>query len=278
MKSVMIEMHEIWLETMMAGFMSSGEKKEQLFDFAAIFFRHFTWLENELIEIGEAYNYDRNMMSVQAERLSDLLHRIIKKLGALDLQLESSPDRELAHRISSDIRYITGVMMKMKDERVEAFNRALKYPGVALSEEATKAFTRFLFEESYKEYELILIYNYLKAHSDDAYLNRIFQILIDESHFHFKSFGNMMAKMGILSVPRIVMKELYQVEDVVQFLKDGIEEELAAKEECRALSEAVGKDSAELAAFFDFINMQEDYHITLMKDALQHYTKKETDV
>ena len=278
MKTVMIKMHEVWLETMMAGFMSSGEKKEQLFDFANIFFRHFTWLENELIVTDESYNYDRDMINVQVEKLSDLLHQIVKNLNELDLQLASSADRDLAQRISSDIYYIKNVMMKMEDERVEAFNRKLQYPGVTLSPEATQAFTRFLFEESYKEYELILIYNYLKGHSDDAYLNRIFQILIDESQFHFKSFGNMMAKMGILTVPRIVMKELYQVEDVVQFLKEGIEEELAAKEECRALSEAVAKDSAELAAFFDFINFQENYHISLMKDALAYYTKKETDV
>ena len=83
----------------------------------------------------------------------------------------------------------------------------------------------------------------------------------------------MMAKMGILSVPRMVMKELYQVEDIVRFLKNGIEEEMAAKEECKTLSEAVMKESQELASFFDFINRQEDYHITLMKDALNYYTK-----
>jgi rubrerythrin len=118
-----------------------------------------------------------------------------------------------------------------------------------------------------------MIYNYLKAHSDDAYMNRIFQILIDESFFHLKSFGDMQAKMGLLAVPRIVMKELYQVEDVVQFLKDGINEELAAKEECKKLSEAVAKDSPELEKFFDFINHQENYHISLMEDALKHFAK-----
>ena len=83
----------------------------------------------------------------------------------------------------------------------------------------------------------------------------------------------MQAKMGLLGVPRIVMKELYQVDDVVQFLKDGINEELAAKEECKKLSEAVAKDSPELEKFFDFINHQENYHISLMEDALKHFTK-----
>jgi hypothetical protein len=82
------------------------------------------------------------------------------------------------------------------------------------------------------------------------------------------------AKMGILAVPRIIMKELYQVDDVVQFLHDGIDEELAAKEECKKLSEAVAKDSPELERFFDFINHQENYHIALMKDALAHFAKE----
>ena len=273
MKSVMIKTHEVWLETIMAAFMSSGENKVRLFDFADILFRHFTWLENELIMIGEEYTYDRSALHVQVTHLSELLQHIVKKFSDIDLQLAGSPDRNLAHRISSDLHYMRDVMLKMKDERVEAFNKELHYPGAVLSEDATKAFTRFLFEESYKEYELILIYNYLRAHSNDAYINRIYQILIEESQYHFKSFGNMMAKMGILSVPRIVLKELYQVTDIVKFLNGGIEEELAAKEECRMLSEAVAKDSKELANFFDFINRQENYHIELMKDALAYYTK-----
>jgi hypothetical protein len=272
-KNIMIKTHELWLETYMAAFMSSGETKEQLFEFAEIMFRHFTWLEDELIKINESYSYDRDHLNVQVDYLSELLHFIVKEINDLDLQLTASPDRELAHRMSSDLRYIAGVMMKMKDQRITAFSKELHYPGIALSEEATKAFTRFLFEESYKEYELIMIYNYLKAHSEDAYMNRIYQILIDESKFHFRSFGNMMAKMGILSVPRSVMKELYQVEDIVKFLENGIDEELAAKEECIALSAAVAKDSPELAKFFDFINYQENYHIELMKDALAYYTK-----
>jgi hypothetical protein len=46
---------------------------------------------------------------------------------------------------------------------------------------------------------------------------------------------------------------------------------MAAKEECRKLSEAVASGSKDLAKFFDFINAQENYHIALMKDALLHY-------
>ena len=269
----MIKTHEAWLATLMAGFMSKTENKQVLFDFSDILFRHFTWLENELIVLDESYSYDRDAIPIKVEKLSDLLKDIVLRLNEIDLQLMSSPDKALAGRISTDIHYMRDVIHNMEDETITAFNVERKFPGIELTQEATDALTLFLFEESYKEYELIMIYNYLKAHSDDAYMNRIFQILIDESFFHLKSFGDMQAKMGLLAVPRIVMKELYQVDDVVQFLKDGINEELAAKEECKKLSEAVAQDSQELAKFFDFINHQENYHIALMEDALKHFTK-----
>ncbi|WP_295419793.1 hypothetical protein [Sulfurovum sp.] len=273
----MIKLHEAWLEMLMAGFMSKTQSKQVLFDFSDILFRHFTWLENELIELDESYNYDRDTIAIKVERLSDLLHNIIKRLDEVDLQLLSSPDKKLNARIASDIHYMREVISNMNDEMITAFSMERVFPGIALTQEATDALTLFLFEETYKEYELIMIYNYLKAHSNDAYLNRIFQILIDESFFHLKSFGEMSAKMGILAVPRVVMKELYQIEDVVQFLKDGIFEEYAAKEECKKLSDAVSKDSPELAKFFDFINHQENYHISLMEDALEYFTGKNNE-
>jgi len=273
MKTVMIKTHEAWLATLMAGFMSKTDNKQILFNFSDILFRHFTWLENELIEIGEPYSYDRDGVPIKVEKLSELLKNIIHRLEEIDLQLISSPDRDLNARISEDIKYIKFTLQHMTDENISAFNMSRKYPGRELNQEATDALTLFLFEETYKEYELIMIYNYLKAHSKDAYLNRIFQILIDESFFHLKSFGDMGAKMGLLAVPRVIMKELYQVDDVVKFLSDGIDEELAAKEECKRLAEAVAKDSTEFEKFFDFINHQENYHISLMKDALAHFKK-----
>jgi len=275
MKTLMIKTHEAWLEMLMAGFISKTDNKQVLFDFSDILFRHFTWLENELIELDEAYSYDRDAIPIKVENLSELLHDLVRRLDEIELQLLSSPDKVLNARIATDITYMKNVLKNMGDEVVTAFNMERVFPGISLTQEATDALTLFLFEETYKEYELIMIYNYLKAHSNDAYMNRIFQILIDESFFHLKSFGDMGAKMGLLAVPRVVMKELYQVEDVVAFLKDGINEELAAKEECKKLAEAVGKDSEALSQFFDFINHQENYHIALMKDALKHFTGEE---
>jgi hypothetical protein len=271
MKSLFIQTHEVWIEMLMAGFMSKTANKQRLFDFSDILFRHFTWLENELIVAQESYNYDRDHIAIKVEKLTHILNDIVRKLEAIEEQLSTLANQALAERISTDLHYMVSVLRELQEEEIDAFSMARQLPNITLNQEATDALTLFLFEETYKEYELILIYNYLKAHSSDAYMNRIFQILVDESFFHLKSFGDMAAKMGILGVPRMVMKELYQVEDIVQFLKDGIDEELAAKEECKKLAEAVSKESPELEKFFDFINHQENYHISLMKDALTHY-------
>jgi hypothetical protein len=177
--------------------------------------------------------------------------------------------------MQSDLSYIKAVLSKMEDEEVSTcFDGKRVYPNVELTDEARDALTIFLFEESYKEYELIMVYNYSKANSNDAFLNRIFQILIDESFFHLRSFGQMMADMGILAVPRSLMEEIYNFNDLEQFLKDGIQEEIGAKEECKKLAAAVSESSEHFADFFTFINNQENYHIALMEEALAYINNK----
>jgi len=83
---------------------------------------------------------------------------------------------------------------------------------------------------------------------------------------------NKESQMGILSIPRIVIEAIYKRDDIEQFLLDGIDEEKAAKEECRKLSEAVQDD--ELSSFFDYINYQENYHIELMQKAIKVLKEK----
>jgi len=275
MKELLIKTHELWLVTLMAAFMTKdSEAKRDLTDFSDIIFRHFTWIEKVLTEEEIEYDYNRDEIPIKVDNTKIIYNNIIDRINTLELMLLNLDKEDLKFRIEKDLDYIKYVVSKIEGKEVSAFNAKRVYKNYNLSKEATDAFTLFLFEESYKEYELIMIYNYLKAHSSDDYLNKIFQILVDESFFHLKSFGQMMAVMGILGVPRVIHKSLYQVEDVVQFLKDGIDEELAAKEQCLELSQAVGKDSEELSKFFDFINYQENYHIALMKDALIHYENK----
>lgn len=262
----------------MASFMSQrGQTKRVLNDFSDILFRHFTWIERKLIEKNREYDYNRDAIPIKVDSLDVILANIIERLNALELLLPLLEDKALEFRVQSDWSYIKYKLSTLPNEEVSAFNAQRKYKDITLSNEATDAFTLFLFEESYKEYELIMIYNYLKAHSSSDYLNKIFQILVDESFFHLKSFAEMMAQMGILGVPRVVHKSLYQIEDVTEFLKDGIDEEIAAKEQCKELSAAVAKDSEELAKFFDFINNQENYHIELMQDALSYFEAQEQE-
>jgi len=137
----MIKTHEAWLATLMAGFMSKTENKQVLFDFSDILFRHFTWLEHELIELGESYSYDRDSIPIKVKKLSDLLYDIEKRLAEIDLQLLSSPDKHLNARIATDIKYMRDVLMHMEDENITAFSVERKFPGIELTEEATDALT-----------------------------------------------------------------------------------------------------------------------------------------
>ncbi len=278
MKTLLIKTHEAWLATLMASFMSqTTENKRVLTEFSGILWRHFTWIEHDLIVQGIEYDYDRENIPVKVERLSVLLADILRRMNELELLLVRCEDEALKQRISTDLAYMKYAIGKLEDEEIHAFDMNRRYRDIELDEEATGALTLFLFEESYKEYELIMIYNYLQAHSDDAFLNRIFQILIDESFFHLRSFGEMMVEMGILGVPRVIHESLYKVSDIEKFLLDGIEEEIAAKEQCKELSDAVASKSDELARFFDFINYQENYHIELMREAVSHYRAKRSD-
>jgi rubrerythrin len=155
-----------------------------------------------------------------------------------------------------------------KIEFITAFNKKRVYKNKNLDKTSTDALTLFLFEETYKEYELIVIYFYMQIKTNNKLLADVYQDLIDESKFHLKSFGIMLSEMGLLSIPRVVPKEVYEVVDTKQFILDGIEEERAAREECKMLAQAI-KDE-ELSKFFDLINYQEDYHIKLMEKVCQY--------
>jgi len=279
MRELLVKIHEVWLESLMGAMMSkTTQNKRLLYEFSDILFRHFQWIENGLIKDGIDYDYNRDTVAIKVDKLSVLVLDIVRRLNEIELLLVECEDKALRERIKTDLEYMVYRLKLLKDEDVKSsFDMNRVYQDIELDKEATDALTLFLFEESYKEYELIMIYNYLKAHCSDSFLIRIFDILIQESFFHLRSFGEMMAEMGILGVPRVIHPSLYKVDDIKQFLLDGIEEEIMAKEECLKLSEAVSSKSKELAKFFDFINYQENYHIELMKEAVEHYSKKESD-
>lgn len=278
MKQLFKEVHELWLATQFTGFMSQTSSRQALYEYANIFFKHLTWLENDFIKNRVTYTYSVNHVPIKVTQLSQMITNLLQRIESIEAQLKSCQDTHITHRMQSDFNYIKAALMALPDEEVNyAFNTQRHYPNVELSDEARDALTLFLFEESYKEYELIMVYNYSKANSQDAFLNRIFQILIDESFFHLRSFGQMMATMGILGVPRSIMEEVYKFDNLEEFLKEGIQEEIGAKEECKKLAAAVSESSEHFASFFTFINNQENYHIALMEEALAYIHTQQSE-
>ena len=261
--------HELWLHITFASFAINNEAiKSRLYDFSMIAFRHMKWLGSDILACGNNYNYDRSMKLYKKESVFGVLNDLVEKVQ--EIQKEYADD-VLAQRIKTDEAYLLEYLAQIlaeesNNKEVTAFNMKRKWENKNLEQSQIDALTLFLFEESYKEYELILVYAYMQARTTDNAQFSIFQDLIDESHFHLKSFGNMMAKLGILALPRELHELTYIIKDLQKFVVDGIAEEEAAKVMCKELSDAI-KDE-ELSKFFDFINFQENYHIELMKKLL----------
>lgn len=261
--------HELWLSIVFASFAINDEEiKSRLYDFSQIAFRHMKWLGTDILSAGDNYNYDRKMILYKKESVFEVIEDLVETV--IDAQTLYS-NTILGERLKTDDSYLLEYLAQIlrdstKNQEVTAFNMQRHWLDKNLAQEQIDALTMFLFEESYKEYELILVYAFMQARTDSAIQFSVFQDLIDESHFHLKSFGNMMAKLGILALPRELHELTYVIKDLEKFVHDGIAEEEAAKVMCKELSGAI-KDE-ELSKFFDFINYQESYHIELMKRLL----------
>ncbi len=241
-----------------------------LYDFSMIEFRHLKWFGQKLADENIEISFDREEMSYKAKSNFELLKQLIANIDMIKELYEDDADPLFKRFVTDENYFISKLYNLLKDERndakIRAFDKRRELEGFELDEIQTDALTLFLFEESYKEYELIMIYTYVNFYTKDKELSNIFIDLIDESFYHLKSFARMMAKMGILTMPRVIMERVYKFEDLEKFLLEGIEEEEKAKIECKKLSDAIKNDS--LSRFFDFINYQENYHISLMKRAL----------
>ncbi len=261
--------HELWLHITFASFAINDETiKSRLYEFSLIAFRHMKWIGSDLLEHGNDYNYDRDIELYKRENVFE----VIKALQSEVLNIQKLyTDTILGKRAQTDDAYLLEYLRQVladdaNNQEVTAFNMQRVWNKGELDASQTDALTLFLFEELYKEYELILVYAYMQARTSNALHFNVFQDLIDESHFHLKSFGNMMAKLGILALPRELHEMTYIVKDLEKFVHDGIAEEEAAKEMCKQLSESIHEEK--LSKFFDFINYQESYHIELMKKLL----------
>ncbi len=261
--------HQLWLRLAFLSFASPDPQiKNRLYEFSQIGFRHLKWLSEMLYANALSYDYHReSTFGIEYGTFDEGLHAAIAELDSLDKLYEGSV---LCERMRTDERFIRTYLTECVGTvagTLDAFDRSRRWPDAPLSAEQTDALTLFLFEESYKEYELILIYLYRLARATTAAQSSSFTDLIDESHFHLRSFGEMMAKMGILALPRELHPRTYEIADMEKFLRSGIIEEENAKEECRRLSSLITDEK--LSAFFEFINFQESYHIEIMKKLLK---------
>ncbi len=261
--------HELWLQLLFASFTSpQTEIKERLYEYSQITFRHLKWIAKAYRSQNRHIHFRRSDMHIAHTDMPEMFAHLLHSLEAIR---QYYGDDALSYRMETDERYFMEQLLSWQDDSalqlpLQAFDRHLTYGDKQLTQTQRDALIRFLFEESYKEYELILIYFYMQTYTDSKEQFDIYDDLINESHFHLKSFGNMMAVMGILALPREVHEMSYKITDLHAFVLNGIDEELAAKEECRRLAEAV--EDEELTRFFNFINYQENYHIELMKSLL----------
>jgi len=262
--------HQLWLRIAFMSFsVNDPQVKSRLYEFSQIEFRHLKWLAGSLYENGLDYDYERDPdFTIESDSLFNLVRTTIAEIQSLHLLYVETP---LIERMRHDEEFLlftlNGYLENLiLDEPLSAFNRSRHWPDSLLSLAEIDALTLFLFEELYKEYELIMIYFYRQIRATSAAQVSYFQDLIDESHFHLRSFGEMMSKMGILALPRTLHPRTYEITDMEKFLRDGIVEEENAKEECRKLSSSITDEK--LSAFFEFINYQESYHIEIMKKLL----------
>ena len=259
--------HELWLKILFASFAIDDEAiKSRLYDFSQIAFRHLKWIADAILKSGKDYDYERDMMLYKRQNVFEVLQALKEDIEQTQKLYK---DGVLFDRIKSDeaflLEYIDDLLSDEKNNKsVEAFSLINRWEH--LDATSLMSLRMFLFEESYKEYELILVYAYMQARTTSLEEFDVFQDLIDESHFHLKSFGNMMAKLGILALPRELHELTYKISDLKKFIQDGIKEEESAKEMCRELASSINDEY--LSDFFTFIDNQESYHIELMKKLL----------
>jgi rubrerythrin len=265
--------HQLWLRIAFLSFaVNNPSIKNRLYEFSQIEFRHLKWVAESLYENHISYNYERDsLFSIESESFFTLVRTTINEIKSLHLLYDEAP---LCERMRHDENYILSTLNAYLekislDEILSAFNRSLNWPDALLSVSETDALALFLFEELYKEYELIMVYFYRQIRAATASQVSHFQDLMDESHFHLRSFAEIMTKMGILALPRPLHPRTYEITDMEKFLRGGIIEEENAKEECRRLSSSITDEK--LSTFFEFINYQESYHIEIMKKLLGEF-------
>jgi len=262
--------HEDFIKFIYASVMvQEADVRHKLNDIALFKYRHMVWLMQDAVNKKVPFNMDfnyENIAKIKVDNSSDLIE-ILKSELDKSLALYEGINDATINRLKNDDSYFIEELGRVDVEsKITAFNENKKLPGVELSDESKSALIFFLMEETFKEYELITIYSYLKVHIDIAVADAAFTDLAYDSVYHLKRFADLASKMGVLTLPRPIPHDKYENIGVVKFLKENIEEEMDAEKQCLILAEKIG--NKELSDFLLFISRQELYHGELLQRAL----------
>ncbi len=267
--------HESFIKFIYASVMvKEGYAKKLLEDIATFKYRHMVWSMADAVKAGIKFDMDFNydeIKKIEVENEEDLLETLIIDLEE-NIKFYKEIKSPTTERLKNDDEYFLTQLKELDLEgKITAFNQSKELPGVHLDENAKSALVFFLMEETFKEYELITIYSYLKVHSSAVDANSTFTDLAYDSIYHLRRFAELASQMGVLTLPRAIPHEKYENIGVVEFLKENIEEEQDAEKQCLILAEKIGNE--ELKNFLLFISRQEVYHAELLQRALDAINK-----
>jgi rubrerythrin len=265
-----------YLKFLYASFMIPNREIAEIFeDFGLIEYKHMMWAMTDMVRNGVEFDMDiDSLRDLKASNTNELIQKLIAQIeNSLNNQNTNGIEENTLKRFKSDEEYMLSVLKTLNDDSpITAFDEHKTLKNIPITPEQADAFNFFLVGETFKEYELITIYSYLKAHiQDNVEAVNCFADLASDSIYHLKRFAKFAAELGTLTFVRSVEKEKYQNVEIVKFLKENIEEEIGAEKECLVLAEKIGND--ELSNFLLFISRQEVYHAELLERALSHLKK-----
>jgi len=272
MQHLISKAHESFIKFIYASVMVEDNRARRILeDIARFEYRHMVWLMTDARREGHSFNMDfdeREIKKLEVNTEGELLSVLIEDLeNNIKTYSDEKETPTIARLINDDKHFLYLVRgLELDDREITAFNQSRELPGVELKDDAKAALVFFLMEETFKEYELITIYSYLKVHSDKVVASCAFTDLAYDSIYHLKRFAELASKMGVLTMPKPIPHDKYQNIGVVEFLKENIEEEMDAEKQCLILAEKIGNE--ELSDFLLFISRQEVYHGELLQRAL----------
>jgi len=261
-----------YLRFLYASFMTPNREIAEIFeDFGLIEYKHMMWAMNDMVNNGVEFDMDIDNIDLKVTNTGELISKLKDTLNqSLNNTNTKGIDHETLQRFKSDEEYMLNTLNTLNDNtKITAFDEHKTLENISLTPQQADAFNFFLIGETFKEYELITIYSYLKAHiNNNVEAVNCFSDLASDSIYHLKRFAKFAAELGTLSFVRSVDKSKYQNVEIVKFLKENIEEEIGAEKECLVLAQKIG--NKELSDFLLFISRQEVYHAKLLQKALQH--------